>query len=79
MLRVSPKSSHLKENFFSPFFPLFLLYVYRMMNVSWTYCGSHFTIYVNQTIMLCTLNVYSDVCQLFLSKTGKKETMVFIG
>ena len=33
---------------------------------------NHFTIYVNQTIMPYTLNLYSDIHQLFLSKTGKK-------
>ena len=29
------------------------------------------SIYINQTIMLYTLNLYSAVCQLLLSKTGK--------
>ena len=29
--------------------------------------------YVNQTVTLYNLNLYSDVCQLFLNKTGKKE------
>ena len=24
--------------------------------------------------MLCTLNLYSDVCQLYLNKTGKRST-----
>ena len=43
-----------------------------MMDVNWTYCGDHFTIYANRTIMLYTLNIYSDVCQLFLNKTGEK-------
>ena len=42
------------------------------MDVSWTYCGHHVTIYVNQAIMLYALILYSDVCQLFLNKTGKK-------
>lgn len=42
------------------------------MEVSWTYCGNHFTIDVNQTTKLCTLNLYSDVSQLFCSKTGQK-------
>ena len=41
------------------------------MDVSQTYGGNHFTVYVNQTIMLYTLNLYSDACQLFLNKTGK--------
>ena len=43
-----------------------------MMDASWTYCDNHFTIYVNQTIMLYDLDLYSEICQLFLSKTGKK-------
>ena len=29
--------------------------------------------YVNQTIMLYALNVYSDICQLFLNKTGERN------
>lgn len=37
-------------------------------------CGSHFTIYVIQSIMLYTLNLHSDVFQLFLTKTGGKCT-----
>ena len=32
----------------------------------------HFTVYVNQVITSYALNLYSDICQLFLSKTGKK-------
>ena len=28
--------------------------------------------YVNQAIMLYTLNLYSAVCQLYLNKTGRK-------
>ena len=31
------------------------------------------TIYVNQLSVLYSLNLYSDVCQLFLSKTGGKR------
>ena len=33
------------------------------LNVSWIYGGNHFTTYVNLTIMLNTLNLYSYVCQ----------------
>ena len=29
--------------------------------------------YVSQIIMLYTLNLYSAVCQLYLSKTGRKK------
>ena len=32
----------------------------------------YFTIDVNQTIMLYTLNFYSDVYQIFFNKTGEK-------
>ena len=46
-----------------------------MMDI--TYCGNHFTIYVNKTIMLHTLNLYSGICQLFLNKTKKKKTTSF--
>ena len=43
------------------------------MDVHWTYCGHHFMAYVSQIIILCTLNLYSAVCQLYLSKTGRKN------
>lgn len=42
------------------------------MAVSWTYCGNHFTVYLNQTILLYTLSFHSDVCQLFLKKKLEK-------
>ena len=54
--------------FFSSFFPL---YLYEKMDVTLIYCGNYFTIYVNQTLMLYSLNL-EIVCQLFFSKTGKK-------
>ena len=38
--------------------------------LSW---DNHFTIYVNQTIRMSTFNLYSVVCQLFLSKSGEKK------
>ena len=34
---------------------------------------NHFAIYINQTIILYTLNLCSDGCQLFLSKMGEKR------
>ena len=43
-----------------------------MIDVNLTYCGNYFTIYVSQIIMLYSLNLYSAVCQLYPSKTGKK-------
>ena len=66
--RISPMSYH-KENFFSFF--LFFYCIYEKMDVGQTCCGDHFTIHVNQTIMLYILNLYSDVCQLYLNKTEK--------
>ena len=29
--------------------------------------------YVSQIVMLYTLNLYKTICQLYLSKTGKKK------
>ena len=34
--------------------------------------------YVNQIIMLYTLNLYSAVCQLYLNKTEKKKVTVLL-
>ena len=34
-----------------------------------TVVGNHLTIYVIQTIILYSLNLHSDICQLFLNKT----------
>lgn len=71
--RVNTESSHHKENFFS-FFASFKLY----LHVRWLmllYYSNHFTIYGGQTIMLYTLILYSDVCQLYINKTGGKEIM----
>lgn len=42
------------------------------MDGSQNYGASHFTI-INETIILYPLNLHSDVCQLFLSKTGKNQ------
>ena len=42
------------------------------MDAIQTYWVNHFTIYVSQTIMLYTLNFYSDICQLYLNKTGEE-------
>ena len=48
------------------------MYLYEKMIISRTYCGNTIPTHVNQTIMLYTLNLYSDVCQLHLNKTGGK-------
>ena len=34
--------------------------------------------YVNQSILIYTLNLYSDVCQFFLNRTGEKEKKIAI-
>lgn len=60
--RLDPKSSHHKKKIF-----FFLC----LPDVSWIYSGDDFTIYVNQVIMLYTLNLYSGVGQLYIYKTGK--------
>ena len=44
-----------------------------MTDVPQTYCDNHFMMYVSQIIMLCTLNLYSAVCQLYLNKAGRKK------
>lgn len=67
--RVNSMNYHKEKKGF-PF--LFLFYWCEKMDISWTYCENHFTIYVNPSIMLCTLNLHSDVHWLFLRKTGKK-------
>lgn len=37
--------------------------------------GNHFTMCVNQTIMLNDLTLYSSVYQLFFNKTGQKDNI----
>ena len=74
--RGSNKSSHYTIFFPFPFF-FFLSHLYEKVDVGWIFCGNHFTIYVNQTIMLRALNSYSDVCQLLFNKTGKNEYQNF--
>ena len=39
-----------------------------MMNVHSTYCGNDFMMYESQI-----LSLYSAICQLYLSKTGRKK------
>ena len=45
-----------------------------MMGVNGIFRGNHFMIYVNQMIMLYTLNLYNAICQLYLNKAKKKNT-----
>lgn len=40
------------------------------MEANYTYYGNHFTIAVSQTFMLYTLDLNSDVWELYISKTG---------
>lgn len=54
-------------------FSFFLLYLYEKMDITQTYYGNHFIMYINQTIMLYALNLYTDIWQLLLNKTGEKS------
>lgn len=69
--RLDSKSSNHKEKCFS----WFLLYLCEMVDVSQTYYN-HFTVCINQCIMLYTLNLQCPVCQLFLSNTEKRGIFV---
>ena len=40
------------------------------------HCSNHFTIYVSQIMMLCTLNLYSAISQLYLNKNQGKKMRV---
>ena len=63
-VKSKSKNSRNKKNFFFFFFLLMKCWeLYEILNVSWTYCGNHFTIYVNQTSMLYALGLYGDTCQ----------------
>lgn len=58
--RVYPKSFHHKKKYF------FNLYLYEKI-VTNLLC---------QFLMLCTLNLYSAVCRLYLSKAGRKKMVL---
>ena len=50
------------------------------MGIHYTYCGTHFTRYVEQIILVYTLYLHSAaVCQLYLNKTGRKKLKENIG
>ena len=66
---LNSKMSHQKEILF-PFFLFFLLHQNEKTDLSWTYCGDHFTTYRNQIIMLYALILCSDVYQ-FSTKLEK--------
>ena len=63
LLKVNPRILITRQIFF--FFLSFMKHwmLYEMLNVSWTYCGNHFTIYVHQTSMLYALSLYGDTDQ----------------
>lgn len=44
-----------------------------MMGTNQVYCSYCLPIYVNPTIIVYTLNLYSGACQLDLNKTGKVQ------
>lgn len=81
LLRGEILCSHYKENCFILFF-LFVVSVWgdEMMYVMMYGCSSEplrssSHIEVNQTIMLSALHLYSDFCQLFLSKLEKNTSI----
>lgn len=49
---------------FLPFFLFFFLHLDEEMGVSRAYGGDRVPICVNQIVMLCASNLYSDGCQL---------------
>lgn len=67
-LRVNPKNSHHMEKFKN-----LLMFRHAVMGVHLMYCDNHFMMYISEIIMLGTLNVYRDVCQFYLNKTGRKN------
>ena len=67
--KVNSKSSHHKGKYL--FTSSLIFYQYKMINVYRT-CDKHFMMFVSQ-IMLYTLNLYSTICQLYLSNTGRKK------
>lgn len=57
-----------RKCFFLFFFLSFILYLYEMMDVSWTYCDNYFLIYVNQAI-IAVLFILKQWCKLYPPKT----------
>lgn len=43
-----------------------------MMDANQVYWYNHLTTYLSKTVMLDTLNLYSNVCQWYLNKGGKQ-------
>lgn len=41
--------------------------------------GNHFTAYVSEVSVPYTLNLYSDLCQLYLNKTERNSLMIVTG
>lgn len=56
-------------------FYLLLFYLYEMMDVHSTYCGNHFTRYINQIFMPHTLTLYSQCSISILSQNGGGEIL----
>ena len=61
-------SSHNKEKYV--FFYFWILYLY---DAHLTYCDNHFMMYINQIMMLYTLNLYSIAAQFCLNKSSIKQ------
>ena len=41
-----------------------------------THCGNHFTTFVNQIIILCTLNLCSACVSPYLNKMGQRKARI---
>lgn len=62
-----------RKIFFLLSFLLFLLHRYDVMDASQTYCANHFTVHVNQTVVLDPLKLYNNMCLVLLNKIGKNN------
>ena len=73
--RINPKSSHDKEKYFLPPPPLiffWLCFMRRWLNILRTSYGNHFTMQVNQIIMLYTLGLTMMHVNYFSIELGEK-------
>jgi len=56
---------------------LFLLKLHEVMGAK--HCSKDFPVSVSEPMRLCTLNLYSHVCQSYLKKTGTKNPETLAG
>ena len=46
------------------------------MDANETYCSDNFRKYIHRVIMLYTLKLYNDMCQVYLNYTGRKKRII---